>query len=71
MLPLPNSKTNKNTGQNCSTYSFTITKQMGKIAQLIPSPLLIFEAVHQRLVERFGHAFAAAAVDVRIVFSGF
>ena len=24
-LPLPNSKTNKNTGQNCSTYSFTIT----------------------------------------------
>ena len=26
MLPLPNSKTNKNTGQNCSTYSFTITK---------------------------------------------
>ena len=27
MLPLPNSKTNKNTGQNCSTYSFTITKR--------------------------------------------
>ena len=26
MLPLPNSKTNKNVGQNCSTYSFTITK---------------------------------------------
>ena len=25
MLPLPNSKTNKNTGQNWSTYSFTIT----------------------------------------------
>ncbi len=23
--PFPNSKTNKNTSQNCSTYSFTIT----------------------------------------------
>ena len=27
MLPFPNSKANKNIGQNCSTYSFTITKQ--------------------------------------------
>ena len=27
MLPLLNSKTNKNTGQNCSTYSFTITNR--------------------------------------------
>ncbi len=27
MLPLPNSKTNKNTGQNWSTYSFTITEK--------------------------------------------
>ena len=25
MLPLPNPKTNKNTGQNWSTYSFDIT----------------------------------------------
>ena len=30
MLPLTNSKNNKNTGQNWSTYSFTITKRKAK-----------------------------------------
>ena len=34
MLPLPNSKTNKNTGQNCSTYSFTITKFRNRCRRL-------------------------------------
>ena len=41
MLPLPNSKTNKNTGQNCSTYSFTITKNKKQTLQSFPSLILV------------------------------
>ena len=42
MLPLPNSKTNKNTGQNCSTYSFTITKRILKRQGLIGTQRHVF-----------------------------
>ena len=42
MLPLPNSKTNKNTGQNCSTYSFTITKRILKRQDIIGTQRQVF-----------------------------
>ena len=39
-LFLPNSKTNKNTSQNCSTYSFTITTKNGKVKPRFNMPFL-------------------------------